>query len=282
MNPSAPQAPQNNPQKFTWKNGRQWFEQGVMTFKTIKFYWYMATLALMLLAAVLMNLAPVVVSLIMIILSPVLTAFIMGLCQQLNLKQPLSAAQAWAAVTGTMNNLLLLGILAALLSVLFQLVHNQLIVLLGLPLEVTEDMVQQMTGKEAMTRVLVAMLTNLPVALALAFSPILVLLQGQLPWPAMRQSVAAVLTAWRAFLALTVMFILLTFGIIVLASLMISILLMVMGGASALIINLIIMFGMITLLGVGLCAQFHAYLELFKAPGDSGESGDGTEIYAEI
>jgi hypothetical protein len=282
MNSSDPHMPNNKTQTFTWKNGRQWFEQGVMTFKAIKAYWYMATLALMMVAAVLMNLAPVVVSLIMIILSPVLTAFIMVLCQQLNTQQPLSAAVAWSAVTGTMNNLLLLGVLAALLSVVFQLIHNQLILLLGLPLEVTEEMVQQMTGKEAMTRVLVAMLTNLPVALALAFSPILVLLQGQLPWAAMRQSVAAVLTAWRAFLALTVMFILLTFGIIVLASLMISILLMVMGGASALIINLIIMFGMITLLGVGLCAQFHAYLELFTGPGEAGDSADGTEIYTEI
>jgi hypothetical protein len=206
----------------------------------------------------------------------------MGLCHQLSEQQSLSAAQAWAAVTRTMNNLFLLGVLAALLSVLFQLVHNQLIALLGLPLEVTEEMVQQMTGKEAMTRVLVAMLTNLPVALALAFSPVLVLLQGQLPWAAMRQSVAAVLTAWRAFLALTVMFILLTFGIIVLASLMISMLLMVMGGASALVINLIIMFGMITLLGVGLCAQYHAYLELFNGSGTPGEASDGTEIYTEI
>lgn len=279
VNPQEPPLKQSG---FNWKNGRQWFEQGVMTFKAIKFHWYLACLGLMMLAAFLMQLAPLVVSLVMIILSPVLTAFIMSLCQQLNARQQPAAGQAWAAVIAVINHLLVLGVLAAVLSVLFQLIHNQLLALLGLPLEVTEEMVQEMTGKEALVRVLVAMLTNLPVALALAFSPVLVLLHQLLPWAAMRLSVQAVLSAWRAFLALTVMFVLLTFAIIVLASLMISVLMVVTGGASALIINLIILFGMITLLGVGLCAQFHAYLALFNPADDSGENPDGTEIYTEI
>ncbi|MFC3193767.1 BPSS1780 family membrane protein [Marinicella sediminis] len=268
-----------NQQTFNWKNGRQWFDQGVMTFKKIKSYWYLACLLLLVMATLVMQFLPVLVFVVMLVFSPLLTAFIMALCQQSKNQQGVNLAAARADVLKVFNQLVVLGVLTALLSVLFQLIHNQLLLLLGLPVEVTEQMVQTMPGKEAFVRVMVALLTNLPVALAMAFAPVLVLYHAQLPWKAMQWSVAGVLSAWRAFLALTVMFILMTFAVIVLASLMISLLMMVMGTASAMVVNLVIMFAMVTLLGVGLCAQYHAYLDIYIA---TNEPTDGTEIYTEI
>ncbi len=270
-----------NDKVFSWRDGRHWFDVGVELFKQVKNQWYLACLMLGVLLALVANIQMQLVAVLVVFVSPIMTAFVMQACCQSKKDQVLSFGQLWQTILLSFNGLLALGVLSAVLSVVFHYIHLQLLAWFDLPVEVTEEMIKNMSGKESLLRAWLNLMTNLPIALALAFSPALVLFNQAPIITAVKHSVLGVVRSWKAFVVLMLLFLLVFFGVVLLASLIISIVTAVMGPSNQLLVNLIIMFFVITAAGIGLCAQYQAYREIFVTDNDSNEE-DGSEIYAEI
>ena len=81
-------------------------------------------------------------------------------------------------------------------------------------------------------------------------------------------------------MTLTLLFMLVFFGVVLMASFVVAIVMAVMGPGSQILINLIVLFFAITVAGIGLCAQFQAYTEVFQQDADIDTVE--TEIYTEI
>ncbi len=266
---------------INWRQGKQWFDQGVHNFKTLKNYWYIVCLVFALLLMLVTQLAPSALPLLVVFLSPIMTAFMMGLCQQLAAKQPNNTGATLNAIQVKLGDFLVLGIISALLSLLFQQLHLQLLNILGLPVELTEAMIQNMTGKEAFVRAVLNLLANLPVAMALAFSPALMLFKNLKPFAAVKLSFIGVLKGWKGFFVLMLLFMLVLMAVVVLASLVLTIVMAFMGTASGTLVNVIAFFFVLTVAGIGICAQYQAYRDIYQTE-TLDEGTDGTEIYTEI
>ncbi len=266
---------------FTWKDGKSWFDSGVNLFKKIKNLWYMLCFFLAIILMVSSEVSTTFVGFIMVFVSPIVTAFVMKACQLTAYNEPFKFSVVWSAVLNQLNGLLLLGVYAVLLSVFFQQAHIQLLTLFQLPLEVTEAMMKTMTGKELFVRALLNLATNLPVALAMAFAPPLIMFFETPPHIGIKHSVLGVIRAWKAFITLALLFMLMFFGLVVLATLVVSIITVVMGPASQVLTNVILLFFVVTIAGVGLCAQYQAFIEIFDIKENPVED-HGTEIYTEI
>jgi hypothetical protein len=265
---------------FTWRDGKHWFDVAIGLFKQVKNYWYLSCLLLAVLIALISNLAAGLVPVVVIFASPIITAFVMNACHHAVNKQLLSFASLWQSIINNLNAFMLLGVISALFSVISHYLHIQLLHLFNLPVELTEQMVSSMTGREAVLRGVLNLLTNLPIALALAFSPALILFKRTQPIAAVKHSVLGVIKSWKAFMTLTLLFMLVFFGVVLMASFVVAIVMAVMGPGSQILINLIVLFFAITVAGIGLCAQFQAYTEVFQQ--DADIDAVETEIYTEI
>lgn len=266
---------------FSWKDGINWFTQGIELFKQVKNIWYVNCLLLAILLGLVAGASATLAMLVMIFVSPMLTAFMMHCCAQARKNQGLSLASGWQAVFSELNYFMLLGLISSVLMLVMQQIYLQLMALSNLPVELTQEMAQQMSVREALLRVLFNLMTNLPVAMALAFSPALLLFKRAHPWQAIKSSVAAVLHSWKAFLLMVLLIVLVLFGALVLASVVTSMFMTVLGTASQFIINLLVLFFAFTITGIGLCCQYQAYTELFDQNSEESED-NGTEIYTEI
>lgn len=266
---------------ISWRRGKQWFDQGIQDFKTLKNYWYIVCLVFALLLMLVIQLAPPAMPLVVVFLSPIMTAFMMGLCQQISTNQSIDTGTPLNAIQIKLGDFLVLGIISALLSLLFQQLHLQLLNILGLPVELTEAMVQNMTGKEAFVRAVLNMLTNLPVAMALAFSPALILFKNVKPLGAVKLSFMGVVKGWKGFFVLILLFMLVFMAVVVLASLILTIVMSILGTASGALVNVIVFFFVLTVAGIGICAQYQAYCDKYQQETPDEET-DGTEIYTEI
>ncbi len=266
---------------FSWKDGRHWFDVGVELFKQVKNHWYLACLLMAVLLMLVASVSLQLVAVLVVFVSPLMTAFLMAACQRTQTKQVVTFGLLWQMVLRQLNALLMLGLLSAVLGVIFHYIHLQLLAWFELPAELTEEMVKNMSGKESLLRAWLNLMTNLPIALALAFSPALILFKESAVVTAVKFSVAGVLRSWRAFVALMLLFLLVFFAVVLLASLVIAVLVAVLGPAQQLVVNLVIMFFVVTAAGIGLCAQYQAYTEIFITDTDQNEA-NGTEIYAEI
>ena len=266
---------------FTWKDGKLWFDSGVTLFKQVKNYWYLLCMMLAVVMMLSANISLAFVGLLMVFVSPLITAFIMNLCHNIKQQAMFTFSSLWTEILSQINLLLLLGVYAILLSLLFQQAHLQLLAVFQLPVELTETMLKNISGKESLLRALLNLVTNLPVAFAMAFAPALILFNHLQPHTAIKFSVLGVLKAWKAFAALALLFTLMFFGVVMLATLIISIIMAVFGPASQVMINVIILFFAITIAGIGLCAQYQAFVEIFNINNEP-PANHGTEIYTEI
>jgi hypothetical protein len=270
---------------FTWKDGRHWFDVGIFLFKQVKNYWYISCLLLGVLIVLLSQLSASLVPVVMIFASPIITAFIMNACDKTINKQVLVFSALWQKIVANINAFMLLGVISALLSVIAHYAHIQLLHFFNLPVDITAELAKTMTGGEAMLRTVLNLVTNLPIVLALAFSPALILFQNTKPFTAVKSSVEGVIKSWKAFVTLMLLFMLVFFGIVLLASFVIAIVMTVLGPSSQMLVNAIIVFFAVTAAGIGLCAQYQAFTEVYE----NGDSDDGTgliqndtEIYTEI
>lgn len=266
---------------FTWRDGKLWFDAGVKLFKQVKNHWYILCMVLAVVMVLFANISVTFVGFLMVFVSPFVTAFVMNTCQNVEQQQTFTFVSLWSRIFENIQAFLLLGLYAFLLSLFFQQVHIQLLAMFQLPVELTESMMKNMSGRESLLRALLNLVTNLPVALAMAFAPALILFHSAQPHKAVKFSVLGVLKAWKAFTALALLFILMFFGIVMLATLMISIIMAVLGPASQVMINAIVLFFVITVAGIGLCAQYQAFVEIFNTDREPTDN-HGTEIYTEI
>lgn len=269
--------PKFSPQRFTWKHGKGWFDAGIKLFKVVKNQWYLACIALGLMLMLIGGNNPQLMSVVMVFVAPVLTAYMMNCCRLAGQVDQLSVA-AWPAVGQKLMPLLVLGVCSGLLSVLLNYVHDQVLLAYHLPVVLTEEMVKDMSGRESLFRALLSLVTQIPVVMVMAFAPALILFQDTWPLKAMQCSARAVLRTWQAFVALTVLFMLLFFAIMMAASL-----LTLTGGIPVMLIYVVVLFLLVSAGGMGLGAQYQAYTEIFLDDQESPKGpDDGTEVYAEI
>ncbi len=273
-------APVFSNKKFSWRDGKRWFDGGINSFKLVKNYWYLTCLLLGVLISLLSSVSAHLVAVVVVFASPLITAFIMNACFKVANQQLLSFAVLWQDVLKNINALMVLGVISAVLSLLAYYTHNQLLQLFSLPLELTEEQVKNMTSSEAMLRAVLNIATNFPIAMALAFSPALIVFKQTQPFEAVKQSVIGVVKSWQAFVVLILLFMLVFFGIVILASLVVAMVMAVLGPSSQILVNVIVLFFALTAAGIGLCAQYHAYMEVFWQ--DLESNNDDTAIYAEI
>lgn len=266
---------------FTWKDGKLWFDSGIKLFKQIKNYWYLLCFVLALVMMLSANISITLAGILTVFISPLITAFVMSLCQSINDKTVFTFSSIGSSLLMQLNSFLLLGVYAVLISLLFQQVHIQLLVMFQLPAELTESMMENMSGKESVLRAILNLVTNLPVALAMAFAPALLLFNHSPPHTAIKYSVIGVLKTWKPFVALALLFILMFFAAVMLAVLLISIIMAVLGPASQVMINVIVLLFVVTIAGIGLCAQYQAFIEVFNIQKDDSNI-DAAEIYTEI
>jgi hypothetical protein len=267
--------------ELSWRHGKQWFDQGVFDFKSLKSYWYFACLVLGLLMMFIGQFTPKLMPFTMIFISPLFTAFMMSLCKSQNAGQAIKVPSVISSIQLKLSDFFILGVISAALGLLAQQIHLQLLHFLGLPVELTEEMVKNMTGKEAFVRSMLNMVTNLPVAMALAFSPALILFNNSKPIKAITNSFLGVIKGWKGFVVIVLLFFLLFMAVVICASLILTLVAAMTGGASNLIVNVIIFFFVLTIAGIGICTQYQAFCDIFhqKTP---DEDDDGTEIYTEI
>jgi len=280
--PSKHAEPVFSDKNFSWQDGRHWFDAGIVLFKQVKNYWYLTCLLLGVLMALVSNIALGMVTVLVVFTSPLITAFIMNACFKVKNNQELSFAVLWQDIAVHLNGLMVLGVLSAVFSVIAHTINTQLLHWFGLPIELTPEMLGHITGGDVLLRAMLSMLTNIPIALALAFSPVLVLLKLISPLTAVKYSVLGVLKSWKAFVSLVLLFLLAVFAVIVLVSLLVGIIMAVMGPSSQILINMMALFVGLTVAGIGLCAQYQAYTEIFYNNPESNEDDDDTEVYAEI
>lgn len=266
--------------KFTWQNGKNWFVKGVDTFKQVKNNWYLSCIILALILALLSNVSIMLVAIVLIFASPMITAFIMNCCYQVKQQNQLNFMQLWQGVFQRINGFIMLGLISAALSLIMQQIFLQLMSVLNLPVELTQEMIENMTGREAFIRAVLNLLTNMPVALALAFSPALILFNNDHPIKAIKFSYLGVAYAWKAFISFVLLVVLLFFGIILMASVITSVFVVVFGGTGQFMLNLLVLFFAFTITGIVLCGQYHAYTEIYES--ESKEDDEQSEIYAEI
>ncbi len=266
---------------FSWKDGKHWFNEGIELFKHVKNHWYLSCLLMGVLLLLTATVSATLVMILVVFLSPVVTAFMMNCCHHVRSSKPLTFSVLWQAVFRELNYFLLLGLVSALLTLVMQQIHLQLMVAYNLPLELTEEMMQNMSGREALLRVLFNLLTNIPVALALAFSPALILFKKTHPFHAIQYSIKGFLKSWKAFVSMVMLIVLVFFGAMILASFFASVFMAVLGTASEFMINVLVLFFAFTITGIGLCCQYQAYTELFDQDNEEDEE-NGTEVYAEI
>lgn len=266
---------------ISWRQGKIWFEQGLHDFKALKNQWYLVCLLLVLVISAFSQFAPVATALVVVMISPVVAALMMGLCRCKAEQLPVQFSTVWQKIRSRFNDFFMLGVLSVLLSFLFQQIHTQMLLVLGLPIELTEAMVKNMSGKEALIRTVLNLMTNLPVAMALAFSPALLLFNGSRPLVAIKSSFFAVVRAWKAFVVLVLMFFLLFMAVLIFASLIMTVILSVLGAASHFLVNVIVLFFVFTVAGIGICAQYQAYVDIFEQDQNEQQS-ETAEIYTEI
>lgn len=265
---------------FTWRDGRHWFDVGIGLFKQVKNYWYINCLLLVVLISLASNIALGMVPILVIFASPLITAFMMNACDKVVNNQVITFAVVWQKIVQNLPAFMLLGVISAVFSIISHYLHNQLLELFSLSAQLTEEVLENMTGREAVLRGLLNLATSLPIALALAFSPALILFKKHQPLIAVKYSVLGVIKSWKAFLTLTLLFLLVFFGVVVFASFVVAIVMAIMGPTSQVLINIIILFFAVTVAGIGLCAQYQAYTEVFQ-PDTEADDGN-TEIYTEI
>jgi len=282
---------QPQPQKpISWSTGKQWLNQGIKLFQQMQKHWY-ATLLLVGIAVILVSMLSAQVALMALMLAmPLITAWFYLLCRQVqkNPQQLHISGQLWShcrsVLMARFNVLLLLGVLAVVLNYAMHAVQLTLLDALQLP-TLTQETTAEISLSEALSRLLVNIMTGLPVALLMAFSPALVMFNGDSPIQAMIRSVKTVFFAWQAILSLTLWLMLLAMAAAFIVSLVMSLLVNAFGLG---VVNILMLLFMGIMMGVVFSANYVAYDALYPLKnGQDGDSPDGeskqqASIYKEI
>ncbi|MFV0543501.1 MAG: hypothetical protein ACK5L8_07435 [Marinicella pacifica] len=257
-------------QPITWSTGKQWLMQSIKLFQQMQKHWY-ATLLILGLAVMILSMLSVQVALMFLMLvMPVITAWYYLLCRriQTNPQQTQVPGQLWLhcrnLLLTRLNALLILGVLAVALNYAMHAVQLMLLEAMQLPV-LTQETAAEITFSEALLRLLVSVLSGLPVALLMAFSPALVIFNDDSPIQAMIRSVKTVLFAWQAILSLTLWLMLLSMAAAFVVSIVMSILANAFGSG---FIAVFMLFFMGVMMGVVFSANYVTYDALYPDPDD--------------
>ncbi|KAA3647475.1 MAG: hypothetical protein DWP95_03055 [Proteobacteria bacterium] len=273
MNPYQHPQPK---QALNWSLGKQWLSQGIKLFQHMQKHWY-ATLLMVAFAVMLLSILSVQVALMALMLAmPLMTAWFYLLCRQQSKNgEVLPAAiqlwsQCWQKLLTRFNVLLLLGVLAVALNYLMHTLQLGLLEALQLP-PLTPDAAAEIMLSEALLRLLVNIITGIPVALLMAFSPALVMFNEDTPIQAMIRSVKTVLFAWRPILSLTMWLMMLALA----AAFVISLVMGLLAGVFGLgMVNVLMLLFMGVMMGVVFSANYVTYDALYPVNGDNNDSQD--------
>lgn len=270
-------------QALNWSLGKQWLNQGIQCFQRMQKHWY-ATLLLLGLAVLLLSLLSVQFALMTLMLAmPLMTTWYYLLCRQVqrNSNQtPMTGqlwSQCWSLLLTRFNVLLLLGVLAVILNYLMHALQLMLLDALQLA-PLTPETANNIPLSEALTRLSVNILTGLPVALLMAFSPALVMFNSDTPVQAMVRSVKTVFFAWQPILSLTLWLMLLAMAAAFIVSLVMGLLASAFGLG---VVNVIMLMFMGVMMGVVFSANYVAYDALYPLNNDQDDDDHDDVIGAD-
>lgn len=275
-------------QPITWSTGKQWLMQSIKLFQQMQKHWY-ATLLILGLAVMMLSMMSVQVALMFLMLvMPVITAWYYLLCRriQTNPQQTQVPGQLWLhcrnLLLTRLNALLILGVLAVALNYAMHAVQLMLLEAMQLPV-LTQETAAEITFSEALLRLLVSVLSGLPVALLMAFSPALVIFNDDSPIQAMIRSVKTVFFAWQAILSLTLWLMMLSMAAAFILSLVVGLLAGAFGMGIA---NVLILLFMGVMMGVVFSANYVTYDALYPPKNGHQDGMDSMQsqesIYKEI
>ena len=287
MNPYQQPQPK---QTLSWSLGKQWLSQGIQLFQKMQKHWY-ATLLLVIITVMLISILSTQVAMMALMLAmPLMTAWYYLLCRQVqsNPQQGQMSSQLWSRCGSLLlkrfNVLLLLGVLAVILNYAMHALQLMLLESLQLP-PLTQETAAEVSLSEALTRLTVNVMTGLPVALLMAFSPALVVFNEDTPVQAMIRSVKTVIFAWRPILSLTLWLMLLAMAAAFIVSLVMGLLAGVFGMG---VVNVVMLLFMGVMMGVVFSANYVTYDALYPVKHDNNNDSNDPDseqqesIYKEI
>lgn len=282
------QSPQPK-QALEWSLGRRWLQQSIALFQVMQKQWYgtvmLAGFGLLILSMVSAQFALLLLMLCM----PLITAWFYIHCrhrqlyfsqgQWLTRHSALAWPLAWQQLKSRFNALLTLGLVAVIINYGMYYVQTGLMNLWQLA-PLTEELAQQLTLQEAFLRMFINVLTGLPLALLMAFSPALIMFNNNSPFSAMILSVKAVITAWKPLLSLFIWVFLLLMAVSFVVGVVNALLASIFGaGVTGVIMLLFVMI----MMGFVFSTNYISYMSLFPDESDNESSDDESQpIYAEI
>lgn len=262
-----------------WSTGKQWLNQGIRLFQQMQKHWY-ATLLLVGISVMFLSILSTQVALMVLMLTmPLMTAWFYLLCRgvQRNPQQLHLFGQLWSECGSLLltrfNHLLLLGVLAVILNYAMHFVQLMLLETLQLP-PLTQEAAAEISLSEALSRMLVNLITGLPVALLMAFSPALVMFNEENPIQAMIGSVKTVLFAWQAILSLTLWLMLLAMAAAFIISLVMGLLATAFGLG---VVNILMLIFMGVMLGVVFSANYVTYDALYPDKNNNNDDNNSSD-----
>lgn len=282
------QSPQPK-QALEWSLGRRWLQQSIALFQVMQKQWYgtvmLAGFGLLILSMVSAQFALLLLMLCM----PLITAWFYIHCrhrqlyfsqgQWLTRHSALAWPLAWQQLKSRFNALLTLGLVAVIINYGMYYVQTGLMNLWQLA-PLTEELAQQLTLQEAFLRMFINVLTGLPLALLMAFSPALIMFNNNSPFSAMILSVKSVITAWKPLLSLFIWVFLLLMAVSFVVGVVNALLASIFGaGVTGVIMLLFVMI----MMGFVFSTNYISYMSLFPDESDNESSDDESQpIYAEI
>jgi len=282
------QSPQPK-QALEWSLGRRWLQQSIALFQVMQKQWYgtvmLAGFGLLILSMVSAQFALLLLMLCM----PLITAWFYIHCrhrqlyfsqgQWLTRHSALAWPLAWQQLKSRFNALLTLGLVAVIINYGMYYVQTGLMNLWQLA-PLTEELAQQLTLQEAFLRMFINVLTRLPLALLMAFSPALIMFNNNSPFSAMILSVKSVITAWKPLLSLFIWVFLLLMAVSFVVGVVNALLASIFGaGVTGVIMLLFVMI----MMGFVFSTNYISYMSLFPDESDNESSDDESQpIYAEI
>ncbi len=276
-------------QTLEWSLGKRWLLQSIALFQVMQKQWYSTIMVVGFTVLFLSMVSGEFALLLLMLCMPMVTAWFYIHCrhrqfyfnegQWLPRHPPLAWSLVWQQLKTRFNDLLVLGLIAVVINYAMYFVQLGLMNLWQLA-PLTQELVQQMTIQEAFLRMFINLLTGLPLALLMAFSPALIMFNNNNPFNAMILSVKTVLTAWKPLLSLTIWMFLLMLAASFIVGVINTLLTAFFGGGAGSVIMLLFIFIM---MGFVFSVNFVSYDALFPNDSEPGTTADDNQtVYTEI
>lgn len=282
------QSPQPK-QALEWSLGKRWLLQSIGLFQVMQKQWYATVMLVGFSVLLLSMISPQFALMLLMLCMPLITAWFYIHCrhrqfhfsqgQWLTRHPALAWPLAWQQLKIRFNALLSLGLVAVVINYGMYYVQEGLMNLWQIA-PLTQELAQQLTLQEAFLRMFINVLTGLPLALLMAFSPALIMFNNNTPFKAMILSVKTVLMAWKPLLSLFIWVFILLMAVSFIVGIVNALLAAVFGvGVTGVIMLLFLM----VMMGFVFSTNYISYIELFPDEADNEPTDAETQpTYIEI